>query len=122
MEFIKYNNNPKGRKTGDCVVRAISLALNQTWEDTYAQFLDVALETGYAIATKEHFTIYLKQRGYEKQKMPKEFADEIAEKDTTYIVNLANHLTVIKNKNLYDIWDCSRKSVGNFWVISKDVK
>ena len=33
MEFVKFNANPKGRKTGDCVVRAICTALNESWEE-----------------------------------------------------------------------------------------
>lgn len=28
MAYIEFNNNPVGRRTGDCVVRAISKALN----------------------------------------------------------------------------------------------
>lgn len=28
MKFKEYNNNPKGWKTGDCVIRAIALANN----------------------------------------------------------------------------------------------
>ena len=34
MKFINYNANPKGRKTGDCVIRAIAFALNKSWIDT----------------------------------------------------------------------------------------
>ena len=33
--YIFYNNSPSGLKIGDCVVRAISTALNQPWERTY---------------------------------------------------------------------------------------
>ena len=28
MAFIEYNNNPVGRRVGDCAVRAVSKALN----------------------------------------------------------------------------------------------
>ena len=47
----------------------------------------------------------------------REFADELAKENKTYIINIAHHTTVIKNKKLYDIWNCGRKSVGNFWII-----
>lgn len=30
-----YNPNPYGKSVGDCVVRAISKATNQSWDDTY---------------------------------------------------------------------------------------
>ena len=46
-----------------------------------------------------------------------EFATEIAEENKIYLVRLAGHLTVIKNKNLIDTWNCSYKSVGNYWIV-----
>lgn len=127
MEFVKFNANPKGRKTGDCVIRAICTALNESWEDTYKGMLTVALDTGYAISCKDNFSEYLKRKGYEKQKMPKkssgkkytvaEFCNELAKDNYTYVINLANHLTLVRNRNIYDLWDCSRKSVLNYWII-----
>ena len=36
-----------------------------------------------------------------------------------YIVKVANHITVVKNKELYDTWNCSNKSVGNYWIIGE---
>ena len=33
--FIYYNPNPEGRSTGDCVIRAISKVMDQSWERTY---------------------------------------------------------------------------------------
>ena len=130
MEFIKYNANPKGKKTGDCVIRAICTALNQSWEDTYKELLEVTLLKCYAISSKENIIEYLRRKGYEMQKMPKiytdcsfrrytveEFADNIAKPKITYIISVANHLTIIKDKKLYDTWNCKNKSVGNYWII-----
>lgn len=127
MEFVKYNANPKNRKTGDCVVRAICTALNISWEETYKGLLETTLTYGYAISCTENFEKYLAKKGYVKQKMPRkldntkytvqEFADILAKADTTYIINICNHTTVIKNKNLYDTWNCGKKSVLNYWII-----
>ena len=33
--FKYYNANPFGRRINDCTVRAISLATNRTWNETY---------------------------------------------------------------------------------------
>ena len=30
--FIKFEGNPCGKTTGDCVIRAISIAENTTWQ------------------------------------------------------------------------------------------
>ena len=128
MQFINYNANPKGRKTTDCVIRAICTALGDNWENTYRDLVNYSIRQGLMCSDKRAFTFYLNNKGYKMEKMPKredntrytvkEFIDEIADPKTTYIISIANHLTVVKDKVLLDTWNCSRKSVGNYWVIS----
>ncbi len=127
MEYVNFNMNPKNKKTGDCVLRAISFGLGQGYVETYKEMVENSIKTGYFISEKKGYKAYLKSKGYEMQKMPKkhtgkrytvaEFCDTIAENGKTYIINVANHLTVIKDKKLYDIWNCGYKSVGNYWVL-----
>lgn len=126
MEFIKYNNNPKNKKTGDCVIRAIATATNSSWEYVYSKLSELGIEQGLMINDSKNWQKYLENLGYIKQKMPRrsdrtrytleEFATELAEENKIYLVKLAGHLTVIKNKKLIDTWNCSYKSVGNYWV------
>lgn len=33
--YVRHNENPNNANRGDCVIRAISLATGQTWDDTY---------------------------------------------------------------------------------------
>lgn len=125
MEFIKYNNNPKNKKTGDCVIRAIATATNSSWEYVYSKLSELGIEQGLMINDSKNWQKYLENLGYIKQKMPRrsdrtrytleEFATELAEENKIYLVKLAGHLTVIKNKKLIDTWNCSYKSVGNYW-------
>ena len=128
MKYIKYNNNPKNRKTADCVVRAISLALDKSWEDVYLSMVNFGLKQGLVFNDKRNVKKYLEKYVYLKtEPMPRrndntrytleEFADELAQTNKTYIVSVAKHLTVVKNKKLFDTWDCSKKSVGNYWII-----
>jgi hypothetical protein len=127
MEYINYNKNPKGRKTGDCVIRAIATALDETWQDTYYDIFSFCLLKCVMPDDKEGYKAYLKHKGLDAQKMPRradrtrytvrEFADEIAQEGKTYILSLAGHLTCLKGSKLYDIWDCSGKSVGNYWIV-----
>ena len=127
MEFIKYNNNPKNKKTGDCVIRAIATATNSSWEYVYIKLAELGIRKGLIINDPNNWQKYLEILGYEKQKMPRrsdrtrytleEFATEIAEENKIYLVRLAGHLTVIKNKNLIDTWNFSYKSVGNYWIV-----
>ena len=36
MGFVYYNPNPAGRFVGDCVIRALTVAFNDSWENIYA--------------------------------------------------------------------------------------
>lgn len=127
MEFIQFNPNPKNKKTGDCMVRALSKALEKSWEECYTELFHNTLKTGYSVSDKKNLKSYLKKLGYEMEKMPRkrdnkrytveEFANYLAKENETYIISVANHITVIKNKILYDIWNCKNKSVGNYWII-----
>lgn len=102
MQFINYNANPRGRKTTDCVIRAMSTSLNNTWEDTYRSLVDYSIKQSLMCNEKRALMGYLKAKGYEMQKMPNhknntrytvaEFVDTIAETKATYILSVANHL------------------------------
>lgn len=126
MKFIEFNINPKNKRTKDCVIRAIATATNNTWEYIYRELTELGIKKGLMINDNNNWKVYLKNLGYEKQNIPRredrtrytleEFCDELAEDNQIYIVKVANHLTVVKDKNLYDTWNCSRKSVGNYWI------
>ena len=127
MKYIEYNINPKNKKTGDCVIRAIAFATNKEWEKIYLELAEQGIRKGLMLNDPRNWKKYLDNLGYKVQKMPRkinnkrysleEFCDKIAEEDKTYIVKIASHLTAVKDKNLYDTWNCSRKYVGNYWVI-----
>jgi hypothetical protein len=39
--YESFNPNPYGKRVGDCTVRAVSKALNQSWEKTYDQLNEI---------------------------------------------------------------------------------
>ena len=44
--FRFYNANPKNRIGGDCVIRAICTALNQSWEQTVREMTELGIKEG----------------------------------------------------------------------------
>lgn len=126
-QFKKYNANPKNKKASDCVIRALTVGLGKEYFDIVDDLVKVYKKTGYIINEPKCYTKYLEQLGYEKQKQPrkfdntkytvKDFINKLAKPNTTYILNLAHHLAVVKNSCLIDTWDCSGKTVGNYWEI-----
>lgn len=128
MEFVKFNQNPKQKRTTDCVIRAISFALGKTWEEVYRDLAEQGIKNGLMLNDRNNWKLYLKVLGYNMERMPKtlnnkrytveQFADEIARKGCTYVVKIANYITVVKDKKLYDTWNCKNKCVGNYWIIN----
>jgi len=44
--FIEYNPNPQNKNIGDCVIRAVSKALDQSWEKSYRDLSDLGIKIG----------------------------------------------------------------------------
>lgn len=124
--FHFYNANPKENISADCVVRSISFALDQSWEDTLREMTELGIKYGYVFNEPKLYSRYLKQKGWTKMKQPKhldnsrftgkEFCENIAEDGKKYILHIGSHHTsLVVNKQIYDIWNCSNRTVGNYW-------
>lgn len=125
--FLFYNANPKGLvRSNDCVIRAISIATTLTWEQVYEDLFKIGLEVKDVINSAPVYRKYLKLMGYEMQRQPRKVdntkytAKEFAEKFNkgTFIISLANHLSVVIDGKIYDTWDCGNLCVGNYWKIN----
>ena len=64
MEFIRYNNNPKNKKTGDCVVRAIAFVTNRSWEFVYMALAQLGVDSGLMMNNNKNWQKYLEILGY----------------------------------------------------------
>lgn len=121
-----FNANPHGRITGDCVFRAISLALDIPYNEVVMEMAKVMCKTGYSLVDAKGFGKYLELKGWKKNPQLKHSdGKKYTVKDFvqthqkgTYLINMAGHLSVIKNGKNYDIWDCVKYGgcVGNYWT------
>lgn len=124
MQFIKTNPHPAGKKTGDCVVRALAIAEDKKWLDVYDELCKEGRKLYDMPNMKNTFETYLTARGWTKQRMPKhangkrytlqQLADE--KPKGTLIISVAKHLATVKDGNLLDTWNCGRKCVGNYYT------
>lgn len=112
MTYWKYNSNPKGRNVGDCTVRAISKALGQDWEQTYAGLALEGFIQGDMPSANYVWGAYLRRKGYTRELVPDrdgytvaDFADE--HPHGTYILALSGHVVCVQDCTLYDTWDSS---------------
>lgn len=117
-----FNNNPNKIKVGDCVIRAISKALNQSWEETY---IELCLQ-GYLMSdlpsSNAVWNAYLKNKGYTREFVSNDcpecyticdFSEEYP--NGNYIVGTGTHAVAIINGDIFDIWDCSNEQPIYFY-------
>lgn len=128
--FHYHNQNPKGLKTGDCRIRAVSLATGVSWEIVVLVEALLAVKTGKMEGTPDFFDLFMQEFGHwEKHKMPKhqngkrykisQLAVELKNEPNPVVVTLANHVTCIKDGKIWDTWDCGEKCVGNYWTLTQ---
>ena len=126
--YIYVNVNPKNKYCGDCVIRAISRALNQSWETTVRELTELGIKKGYVAIDKHIYPKYLESKGFRQMKEPrdwqnkkisiKEFIDMHEGQSLKVIVANAgsHHLTCIKGNKVNDTWDCSKSTMHKYWV------
>lgn len=140
-KYLKvFNMNPKNKKTTDCVVRAIALATNQSWEKVLRDLCEIAIETGYHIDDVKCYAKYIESCGFTKCKQPrkpnnkkytgKEFCQYLYDNKVAYnkpiLAHIGGHHIVAimplndkgeKRFKVVDIWDSTDGTIGNFWMI-----
>lgn len=121
--FHFYNANPKNRRTTDCVVRAIATATGQTWDETLVGLTETALEHKQMVSDPACYGKYLESMGWTKNKQPrkpdgkkytgKEFVKLFR---GTAVANIGGgHVACIKDGKVWDTWNSTGGSIGNYW-------
>ena len=114
--YVFSNVNPYGLRIGDCVVRAISAALDQSWERTYVDLCVEGFSYGDMPNSNAIWAKYLQDRGYKRHVIPdtcpacytiEQFAND--HPTGTYIVATGTHAVCVKDGVIYDSWDSSNE-------------
>lgn len=128
MGYSYYNPNPAGRSVGDCAVRAVSKALDQTWEQTYAGLALEGFLRGDLPNADNVWGPYLRQNGFRRHFIPddglgaytvEDFAAE--HPNGTYILSMpGEHVVCVQDGQWFDSWDSGGKCPSYFWARSED--
>lgn len=128
MAWIMYDPNPvRSDGVGDCSIRAVSKALDTTWEKAFSLLATNAYLMGDVPSSDVVWGSVLRQHGFTRHVMPNECPDcytverFAAEHPTgTYVVKSEGHVATIYNGNLYDSWPSENKIVIYYWTNSED--
>lgn len=114
--YIPYNPNPEGKSVGDCVIRALTKALNKSWDDVY---LGLCLEGFIAKDMPSGNSVwgsYLKHQGFHKHIIPDTCPDCYTVENFTYdnplgvfILGIGDHVVTVIDGNYYDTYDSGRE-------------
>ena len=112
--YSYYNPHPSKNKIGDCVIRALTKALNKSWEEIY---IDLSIE-GYIKCYLPNADIvwgkYLIKNGFCRNLIPDDdFGDYTIEDfcmehpQGTYVIGTGSHAVAVVDGILFDSWNSS---------------
>lgn len=121
--FERFNNNPTGKNVGDCVIRAVSKATNQSWDETYSGICLQGYIMGDMPSANHVWGAYLKRKGFKRYMIPDNLPEvyTVADftenhKTGTYILALSGHVVCVKDGVIYDSWDSGAEIPLYYWV------
>ena len=121
-KFVLYNANPEKIDVIDCTIRAISLLLNQTWEDTYIGIAAHGLLMHNMPSSNKVWGEYLKRNGYIRARLPNTCPDCYTVKDFcndfpigSYLLALDEHVVAVIDGKYYDTWDSGNEVPLYYW-------
>lgn len=112
MAYIFYNPNPSNKLVGDCVIRALTKALNSDWTKVYVELMVEGIKMSDMPSANSVWGSYLKSKGFERKAIPNECPDcysidhfSIDHNIGTYVVATGSHVVTVVDGDYYDTWD-----------------
>lgn len=115
--FKYYNANPLGRHVSDCSVRAISLATEKSWDETFEELSRYAKKEAITFSEIAFINEYLAERyprycSEDRPILVKDFLD--LQLPGRWLITMSGHITCAIDGVCYDTFDPSDRYV---WCI-----
>ena len=121
--YIEFNNNPNRRSVGDCVIRAIAKATDQSWEAVYISLVKMGIEMKDLPNSNAVWEAYLRDIGFVQRALPDtcpncytvaDFA--LDHPEGRFIVATGTHAVAVVNGDIYDAWDSSNEIASYYFA------
>ena len=120
--WVETNPNPRGRRVGDCAVRAVSIALDVDWDTAYA----LLVAEGFAKADLPNSDAIwgnvLRHHGFKRAVIDNQCPDCFSAADFaiehpqgTYVLGFGGHVATVVDGDLYDSWNSSNEIPVYVW-------
>lgn len=118
----EFNENPAGRRVGDCAIRAVSVALGVDWETAYALIAAAGFAMGDMPSSNSVWGAVLRQHGFSRINLPDECPDCYTAADFVrdhprgiYVLGFGNHVATVRDGIIYDAWNSSNEIPQYVW-------
>ena len=122
--WIRCNPNPLGKNVGDCVIRALAVATDQSWRDTYRDLC----RTGEILADLPNsnavWGTYLRRRGAKQFLLPESCPECITVRAFcerypagVYVIGTGDHAIAVIDGDWYDSFDSGNETPTYFWKV-----
>jgi hypothetical protein len=114
--WIEYNPNPFGLRVGDCVIRAISKALESPWEKTYIDLCVQGFMMGDLASSNAVWSAYLKNKGFKRRTIEdcpdcytvEDFCQEHPK--GIFVIGTGSHAVAVVDGCVFDAWNSLRET------------
>ena len=117
-----FNPNPRGKRVGDCVIRALSAATDKSWEETYIELCLLGYIAGDLPSSNKIWDTYLKSQGFTRHIVTAECLECYTIQDFcneypqgTYVIGTGSHAVAVVDGVLLDSWDSSDETPIYFY-------
>ena len=121
---MKCNPNPGHKEVSDCVVRAITIALNKRLIDVYDELCELGRQEYNMPSADAVWGKYLYQKGFEPFLLPDKCPQCLTVKmfcvmypHGIYIIGTGSHAVAVIDGDYYDSWDSGDEIPSFFWHI-----
>lgn len=132
--FHFHNENPKNKRAGDCVIRALACATNMSWDDVFDNLCEKAKKKKLMPNDKKVYEAFLNEHGLQCKQPKKwdntkytgvEFCGYLDDKciHNSIVANIGGHhvVAIVYDEDygyrVYDTWNSTDGCIGKYWVI-----
>ena len=120
--WVYYNSNPIGRRTSDCVIRAISVLTGKTWDQVYIEIFNWGFFLKDMASVNNLWSSYLRANGFKRRELPNNCPDCYTVKDFCndfpigkYMLATGTHVIAVIDGDYYDTWDSGFEVPIYYW-------
>lgn len=112
MRWVKYNANPRGNRTIDCIVRAVALATGKSWDEAYTEIAAMGLAMKDMSNVNAVWGAVLRRNGFRRGVVPDTCPDCYTVEDFArdhnrgvFVLPLDGHVVTVVDGFYYDTFD-----------------